>query len=1054
MSHRLAFFILACAVPLAGQTASMTGHISDPTGATIPGASVTVTNIGTDIATQTSTKTDGYYTVPFLIPGDYRISVTKEGFKTASRSPIKLDVNQIARIDFSLVLGAQSEQVVVTSTSAPLVQTETAAVGQVIGERTVVDLPLNGRNFTQLTTLTPGAYTGATTGFVSGSTVIANGMRTSNTVFTVNGINTTDQDFEGTANLPPPDAIQEFKVQTNSLEAQYGLGGAVINVELRSGTNGFHGSVYEFLRNDKFDARNFFALSKSQLRQNQFGGMLGGPIIKDRTFFFIDYEGTRLHSGQTFNDVVASEAMRAGNFAGQKPINDPATGAPFPNNLIPANRISPQAAFFLKFFPLPNTPQGTFVYNGVGINNRNQFDIRVDHQLRSSDSLKFTYLFAQPQVYVPGSFPENGAVSTDLRHQAAGVSEVHTFSPHIVNEATLGYTRIRSFGAQQALGSNYTVQSGIGGFDITSTAYPGFPALTPTGYTGITNNAFQPLRFRENNYNLRDLATIIKGAHTIMAGFEFTRHSNFTTNAAHNRGEFTFSGTYTSNSWADYLLGLPFQASRSFPRDLFGYYMTEIEPFVQDNWKLTPRLTLNLGLRYSWFPQPSAMHNVLSSVDPIANRMVLASDSQGRIQPGAQQVASLVIPLFQDIIVPSSKAGLDNTLREPNNRNFGPRLGLAWQPGGGFVVRTGYGIVYSLFQGVQYEGTVAGANLPFFADQNNFLNTTPAPSLTLANFFPTITLGNFSLPPLTIYQLDAHAPNPYFQQWNFTLQKVVGGAISVEAAYVGNKGTHLAFSQPINVPLPAPGAVQGRRPNPRFSSGAMIQETDSTIYNALQTKIEARAWHGLTFLTAYTWAKGLDYQNSDSQVSPVQDPNNIAAERGIISQPASNLTVSAVYELPFLKARHGFVGTAFGGWELTSIFTAQSGGAFTPTISTDPSNTGTSKRPNRIGDGGLPNPTIDRWFDLSAFQVPAQFTYGNSGINILRGPGLVNWDAGFFKNFRLQERMRLQFRAEFFNTTNTAHFANPTVNIQSPTAGRILSAGTPRQIQFAMKLIF
>ena len=234
----------------------------------------------------------------------------------------------------------------------------------------------------------------------------------------------------------------------------------------------------------------------------------------------------------------------------------------------------------------------------------------------------------------------------------------------------------------------------------------------------------------------------------------------------------------------------------------------------------------------------------------------------------------------------------------------------------------------------------------------------------------------------------------------------------------------------------------------------MIQETDSTIYNALQTKIEARDWHGLTFLTAYTWAKGLDYQNSDSQVSPVQDPNNIAAERGITSQPASNLTVSAVYELPFLKARHGFVGTAFGGWELTSIFTAQSGGAFTPTISTDPSNTGTSKRPNRIGDGGLPNPTIDRWFDVSAFQVPAQFTYGNSGINILRGPGLVNWDAGFFKNFRLQERMRLQFRAEFFNTTNTAHFANPTVNIQSPTAGRILSAGTPRQIQFAMKLIF
>jgi hypothetical protein len=1055
MSPRIALLtVFACCLPLAAQTGSITGQVSDPSGASIPDAGVTVTNIATGVATQTRTNAEGYYTVPFLTPGDYRITTTKEGFKTASRSPVKLDVNQIARIDFSLTLGAQTEQVNVTSTGAPLVQTETAALGQVIGDRTVVDLPLNGRNFTQLTTLTPGAYTAAPTGFVRGSTVVANGMRTSNTVFSVNGINTTDQDFEGTANLPPPDAIQEFKVQTNDLEAQYGLGGAVISVELRPGTNAFHGSLYEFLRNEKLDARNFFALTKSQLRQNQFGGMLGGPIIKDKTFFFIDYQGTRIHSGQTFNDVVPSAAMQAGNFAGQKAIVDPTTGAPFPGNVIPSGRIAPQSAFFLKFFPLPNTPQGTFVYNGVGINNADQFDVRVDHQLRAADSLRFTYLFTQPTVYVPGSFPDNGAVSTDLRHQAGGVSEVHTFSPHIINEATLGYTRIRSFGAQQGLGTNYTTQAGIGGFDVTSGAYPGFPGLTPTGYTALTNNPFQPLRFRENNYNLRDVVTIVKGSHIILAGFEFTRHSNFTTNSAHNRGEFTFSGTYTGNAWGDYLLGLPFQGSRSFPRDLFGYYMTEFEPFVQDNWKVTRRLTLNLGLRYSWFPQPSAMHNVLSSVDPIGNRIVVASDSQGRIQTGAQQVASLVFPLFQDIIVPSSKVGLDNTLRQSNDRNFGPRLGLAWQPGGGLVVRAGYGIIYSLFQGVQYEGTVAGANLPFFADQTGFLNTTPVPSLTLANFFPPISAGNFSLPPLTIYQLDPHAPNPYFQQWNFTLQKVLGGAVSVEAAYVGNKGTHLTFSEPINIPLPAAGAVQARRPNPRFSSGALVRETDSSIYNALQTKVETRFWRGLSFLGTYTWAKGLDYQSSDSQVSPVQDPNNIRAERGITSQPASNFTVSAVYELPFLKSRRGFVGAAFGGWEMTSIFTAQSGGAFTPIISTDPANTGTSKRPNRIADGGLSNPGIDRWFNVAAFQVPALYTFGNSGVNILRGPGMVNWDAGLFKNFPVRERMRLQFRAEFFNTTNTPHFANPNANIQAPAAGRILAAGTPRQIQFALKLLF
>ena len=890
MMTRLHAFLLLAAFLTASprmfaQSGQITGQVSDPSGARVPGADVTATNMGTGVASPTTTNADGYYTVPFLPPGEYRIAVTKSGFKSATRVAIKLDVSQIARIDFALELGSQNEQVSVSSSAAPLLQSETSALGQVIAERTVLDLPLNGRNFTQLTTLTPGAYTGATTGFVRGSTVTANGMRTSNIKFSVNGVNTTDQDFEGTVNLPPPDAIQEFKVQTNSLEAQYGLAGAVINVELKSGANAFHGSMYEFLRNEKLDARNFFALKNSELRQNQFGFTVGGPIVKDRTFFFGDFEGTRINSGQTFNDVVPTAAMQQGNFAGLKQIVDPAGGTPFANNQIPAARLSPQSQFFLKYFPLPNTPQGNFVYNGVGINNNNQFDIRIDHQIRSSDSLKFTYLFAQPDVFVPGSFPDNGAVSTTLRHQAAGVSEVHTVSPHIVNEAMVGYTRIRSFGAQQGLGTNYTAQAGIGGFEVTSGTFPGFPALTPTGYTALTNNAFQPLRFRENNYNARDIATIVKGSHILLMGVEFTRHSNFTTNSAHSRGEFTFSGAYTGNSWADYLLGVPFQGARSFPRDLFGYYMTEIEPFIQDSWKITPRLTLNLGLRYSLFPQPSAMHNVLTSVDPVANRIIVASDSQGHVQTGAQQVASLVFPLFSKIIVPSSQVGLDNTLRHGNNRNFGPRLGLAWQPGSGFVLRAGYGIIYSLYQGVQYKGTVAGANLPFFADQSGIFNTTPAPTLTLANFFPPVSVGNFSLPPLTIYQLNPDSPNPYFQQWNMTIQKTIAGVFSVEAAYVGSKGTHLTFSRPINIPLPGPGNIQARRPNTLFSSGALIDETDSSVYDALQTKVETRNWRGLTFLTAYTWAKGLDFQNSDSQVSPVQDPNNIRAETH--SQPGS-----------------------------------------------------------------------------------------------------------------------------------------------------------------------
>jgi hypothetical protein len=668
-----------------------------------------------------------------------------------------------------------------------------------------------------------------------------------------------------------------------------------------------------------------------------------------------------------------------------------------------------------------------------------------------------TYMFSQPSVFVPGAFPENGAVTTSLRNQSAGISETHMFGPSVVNEFTIGFVRLRSSGAQQGLGKNYTVQSGIGGFELTSGAYPGFPTISPTGFAALTNNAFQPLNFRENNYNVRDLITIVKGKHVIEAGADLTGHSNFTTNSANSRGTFTFNGTYTGNAYADFLTGIPFQGGRSFPRDLFGYYTRQFEPFMQDSWKVTPRLTLNFGVRYSYFFRPWAMHNVLSSVDPAANRIVVASESDGTIRTDAQQVAKYVFPLFSDIIVPSSKLGMDRSLRDSHKKNFAPRLGVAWQPGMGFVLRAGYGILYSRTQGVQYEGTVAGANLPFFADQLGVFNTTPAPTKTLANFFQPIAVGAFALPPGTFYQLDPASQIPYFQQWNFAVQKVLGGVVSAEGAYVGNKGTHLAWSRPVNVPLPGAGTIQTRRMNQRFSAGNLIEQADSSIYHAFQGKFETRRWRGANLMGTFTWAKSLDYQASDSQGSPVQDPNNMRAERGIAGQPAARFTLSAVYALPFFRHGNGLVSRVLGGWEMTSIFIAQSGSAFTPVISTDPANTGTSKRPNRIGNGALENRSIEKWFDVSAFQVPAAFTYGNSGVNILRGPSRTNWDFGLFKEFavkRISEASRVQFRSEYFNITNTPKFGNPNANIQAPAAGQILSADSPRVLQFALKLLF
>jgi hypothetical protein len=804
------------------------------------------------------------------------------------------------------------------------------------------------------------------------------------------------------------------------------------------------------------DSRNFFSATVPTLKQNQFGGTLGGPIRKDKTFFFVDYEGTRTVSATTSNDVVPTAAIKAGNFSGLKAIIDPTTGQAFPNNLIPVSRISPQAAFFLPFFPLANTPQGTFVYAGNQISDTDQFDIRIDHHFSEKDSLRFTYSFLQPHYYVPGSFPDNGGATTNLRNQAAGLTETHTFSPNIVNEFTLGYARMRSFGIQQGAGTNYTVQAGIGGFDVTSAQFPGFPALTPTGYTALTDNAFEPLNFIESNYNIHDLVSIVKGKHILQAGVDFTRHSNYTTNSAHARGEFTFSGTYTGNAFADYLLGIPFTGSRTFPRDLFGYADLQFEPFVQDTWKITPHLTVTAGVRYSLFPQPSLLNNTLSSVNATANQIVVATGSNGKIELGGQQVAQYVYPLFANIIVPSSQVGLNSSLRQPNDKNFAPRLGLAWQPGHGFVIRTGYSILYSIYSGGVIEFPEGGA-LPFFADQNGILNTTPTPTLTLANFFPPVSTANFNLPPVSYDQINPYSPNPYFQQWNFTVQKAIAGVMSVEGSYIGIKGTDLAFSQYVNVPLPGPGVVQSRRQNTTFSSGTLLEENDNTSYNAFQGKLQTRAWKGVDVLSTFTWSKALDYAlGVDGHSATEQDPNDMRAERGVYG-PAARFTLSVVYELPFWKTRTNLLGQALGGWELTSIFTAQSGLPFTPTINTDPANTGLSKRPNRIGSGTLPDPSINEWFNVAAFTVPSAYTYGNSGVNILTGPGITEWDCGLFKNFhflRRSDATYLQFRGEFFNFTNTPNFGAPVTSIQSSTAGKVLSAATPRQIQLALKLVF
>lgn len=1038
------------------QFGQITGLVTDPSGAVVAGARVSVTNESTNVVRTTTTNSEGYYSVSSLLPGTYDVTVSRAGFSTQTRTSIKLDVAQIAQINVILKLGAVSQHITVKSAPA-LLQTQSASVGAVVGGRGVVNLPLNGRNYLQLSDLTPGVIATALSSHTSdlpSNELVVNGTRNNAVNFLIDGANAVDQFNSGSPYTPAPDAIQEFKIETNDMSAAYGNGGAVINVVLKSGTNQFHGDVYEFLRNTSLDARNFFAPSTPQLNQNQFGFTLGGPIKKNKAFFFGDFEGTRILNGETFNSVVPTAAERNGDFTGVKQLNDPYTGQPLASDTIPQTDISPQASFFLPFMPLPNTPGGTFVNNARAKNYYDQGDVRLDYQLRPSDSFSLTYSLSPGSIYSPGAFPKVGAVTSNYLTQLANLQWTHTIGSNIVNQAHVSYSRQAGRSRQQGLGTNYTEQAGLGGYSLTSLEDPGFPNLSISGYTGINGNAYNPFRHVFNTYMVGDSLTMVKGKHTLEMGGDAMWWSSLVSNGAYSRGFLSFNGTYTGNGFGDFLYGIPFNGYRDFPRNSFGQRERTQDFFIQDTWKLTRRLTLIGGLRYDLIHPRTELGNGMASTDIVLNKIIVATGSNCQINTDQQQVEQYALPLFQSMIVPSCQVGLGPSLERFDPYTFAPRTGVAYNIGHGFVARAGYGIFYTLPN--ENWNTVGLINPPFIVDELSNFNTTPTPTKTAANFFPPLTPGNLFFTAPTFSRLDPYFPNPYVQEWNFTLQKVIGG-LSLQAAYVGNKGTHLAFVLPQNIPMPGPGSIQSRRFNTFWGAGSQYQDTSDSNYDALQVTAETRSWHGLYLLGAYTWSKALDNKTGVG-ASPVQNPYNLLDEWGISDYniPA-RFTLSMTYGLPFLRNRHGVLADTLGGWRVSNIVTLQSGLPFTPTISTDQANTGRPQRANRIGSGILANPTINDWFNLAAFALPPQFTYGTSARNILTGPGLKDWDFSLFKTFVLSqwhEGIRAQLRGEFFNFTNTAPFGLPDANIQDPSAGRILSAGAPREVQLALKILF
>jgi hypothetical protein len=1037
------------------QSSEITGQVTDSSGAALAGAKVVAQHVSTGIARTSVANPEGYYTFRPLSSGEYQISVQSAGFKSMTRSGITLEIGQTARVDFRLEIGEVREAIIVKDV-APILQTEDSSVSQLITGKSVLDLPLNGRKFTTLATLVPGASNAGDSSWADTSGVRVNGMRTSSTAFVIDGVSSTNQTFGGTSLTPPPDAIQEFKIHTNSLSAELGQAGAVIEVQLKSGTNEFHGGVYNFLRNDKLDARNFFALSKAPLRQNQFGGQAGGPIIKNRTFVFGSYEGTINRGASTRNLTVPTETMRAGDFTGVKAITDPLSGLPFAGSKIPASRLSAQTGYFLKYLPTPNNASGTYIDNASAPNDTHQFDVRLDHHFSQQDQFYGTYSNQGRTRTSPGSLPENGGVTADMRFQRAGLGEIHTFGPSLINEFRLGYMRSVSNQTQQGLGTNHATLAGIGGLAQTSAEFPGFPGLSISNFTGFNANNWTPIRFRESSFELRDSVSWILNRHTLKAGVYLRKAINDQYNAGYSRGSFSFTGTYSGQSFADFLLGYPYSGQRSFPRNLFGFNQRNEAAYVQDDWKVTSRLTLNLGVRYELNHPAHMLHNQGATMDFTNRRVIMSSDDNGNLNLASQQVAQFAYPVFADIIVPSSQAGLPSTLREVDTNNFAPRIGAAMQLPRNFVVRAGYGIMYALEEGNQLVSTQM-INVPLIADETGTYNTTPVPTMNMTNFFQDVSAAGYKVGSVGFFDMNPRRRDFYLQQYNFALQTSVAGAVTLEAAYVGNKGTRLSFSAPQNVPVPGPGAIQARREWTRFAGGTYLDSVGNSTYHSLQTKAEIRNRRGFSMLAAYTFGKPISNQSGDNQDTGVQDPRNLRAEKGRDYDRVHSFVFSSTYAVPFLRNKRTLLGFVLGGWNVSNIISLYSGAPFTPGISTDVANTGRSARPDRIGDGRLDNPTIAKWFDPAAFAMPAQYTYGNSGRNILDGPGIRSWTIGLLKDFpihAIREGATLQLRGEFFNFTNTPPFSNPTSNIQSANVGKILSAGAPRQAQMALKLSF
>lgn len=1089
----LAVILLAGAVarvPASAQvqaTGTIAGHITDATGAAVSGAKVNITEQDTGIASKTLTNGIGYYSVPLLKPGLYSVSVTATGFKTSLHANLTLQVAQVLEEDFQLQVGSVAQQVTVTG-GTPLLSTETADLGNVISRTPLMQLPLNGRNFAQLGLLVPGTNGGATGEIRStgsgnetqrnGAEIVADGARGSFNTYLLDGLNDDDQVVGTIKVFPNIEDVAEFKVQIGNYDAGYASGGAVVNVTTQSGTNKFHGSAFEFLRNSALDTRQYFDKPGSipPYKQNQFGASLGGPIARNKLFFFADYQGLRIHESSTAILSEPTKDLRGGNFSAfPNTIYDPSSYDPatntrqaFNNNQIQSYRFDPVAVNLLAALPLPNLPGET---NNLRINtlesdSQDQGDVRIDAVLSPSNSMFGRYTYGRADITFPATPIEINGTLNPLAFAAGGatgslrpnhdpsqqgtVQETHIFSPRLTNQIAIGYTREVLHVAPLDSGNNTSQKLGLMGSDSPGQGN-GLASLSISGFSGYSAG-FMPEIVPQNTEEISDTILRSQGAHTTAMGVSFI-HNNFGFLQVPNLfGSLSWTGAYTNNpahtsgtgsGFADFLLGLPNSSSKtSLVAGVPYESYSEVGAFVQDTWRVSRRLTLTPGLRYDLFTDPVEKHNRQSDFIPGAGGFV-----------GTGLTGSVAV---------AGQNGYSRGILDTQSKNFSPRVGVAWRIGGKSVIRGAYGLFYFDEQGT---GSSARLFINYPDTVTNAVNcSTTSPCLSSSAGIPSTSSAN-NLPQVVYLPISNAAP--HVQQWNLTLERQMSDSLVVRGSYVGSHGSDLNIALNPDVAYPGPGPVLPRQPYAQYSSISAWEPIGISNYNALQVSVENRPRvSGLYILASYTYSRSLDEgaggnSSSGDPRNDIQNPRNIRADYGLSNfNYTHRLTDSMIYQLPFGHGRKflanagTFADEALGGWEATSILTLQSGPPFTLSLSNPTANTGSFTRPNRICNGNLSasKQSIHEWFDVSCFVNPQQYTFGNAGRNILIGPGLETWDFGLDKNFPIGERLGMQFRVETFNLLNHPNFGLPNHSIGNPGAGTITDQITnAREIQFAAR---